>query len=67
MIRVGEGVTEEERDALELADAGEGAQPLRQLTCGHVFHVSLFRTSYVPFLVHLAVGVDGRCRHCGRC
>jgi hypothetical protein len=30
-------VTEEER--LKLKDAGEGAQPLRLLACGHVFHV----------------------------
>ena len=36
-----EAVTEEERDALKLNDAGEGAQPLRLLTCGHVFHVSV--------------------------
>lgn len=26
--------------ALRLQDAGEGAQPLRLLKCGHVFHVS---------------------------
>jgi hypothetical protein len=25
---------------LRLQDAGEGAQPLRLLNCGHVFHVS---------------------------
>ena len=37
-----EEVTEEERNALQLSDAGEGAQPLRLLTCGHVFHVSIF-------------------------
>ena len=36
-----EAVTEEERDNLKLTDAGEGAQPLRLLGCGHVFHVSL--------------------------
>lgn len=35
-----EAVTEEERDNLKLTDAGEGAQPLRLLMCGHVFHVS---------------------------
>jgi hypothetical protein len=29
-------------DNLRLQDAGEGAQPLRLLKCGHVFHVSLF-------------------------
>lgn len=28
--------------ALRLQDAGEGAQPLRLLKCGHVFHVSHF-------------------------
>ena len=27
-------------DALRLQDAGQGAQPLRLLKCGHVFHVS---------------------------
>jgi len=27
-------------DILRLANAGEGAQPLRLLACGHVFHVS---------------------------
>ncbi len=27
--------------ALRLQDAGQGAQPLRLLKCGHVFHVSL--------------------------
>ena len=37
-----EEVTEEERNALQLSDAGEGAQQLRLLTCGHVFHVSIF-------------------------
>ena len=26
-------------DPLKLEDAGEGAQPLRLLACGHVFHV----------------------------
>lgn len=26
---------------LRLQDAGQGAQPLRLLKCGHVFHVSL--------------------------
>lgn len=35
-------ITEEERDSsLRLEDAGEGAQPLRLLQCGHVFHVSI--------------------------
>ena len=29
-------------DNLRLQDAGQGAQPLRLLKCGHVFHVSLF-------------------------
>lgn len=31
-----------ESDALRLADAGGGAQPLRLLDCAHVFHVSFF-------------------------
>ena len=37
-------IQEETRDvdaALKLEDAGEGAQPLRLLACGHVFHVSV--------------------------
>src|SRR6266550_1551309 len=35
-------ITEEERsEPLRLEDAGEGAQPLRLLRCGHVFHVCL--------------------------
>lgn len=29
-------------EALRLADAGDGAQPLRLLDCAHVFHVSFF-------------------------
>lgn len=37
-----EEITREEADRLELHDAGEGAQPLRLLPCGHVFHVSSF-------------------------
>jgi hypothetical protein len=36
-----ERIQEEDRDTeLKLEDAGEGAQPLRLLACGHVFHVS---------------------------
>lgn len=36
-----ENITEEERGKeLRLQDVGEGAQPLRLLACGHVFHVS---------------------------
>lgn len=38
-----EKVTDGDASALlKLADTGEGIQPLRLLTCGHVFHVSLF-------------------------
>ena len=38
-----ENITEEERkEELRLQDVGEGAQPLRLLACGHVFHVGLF-------------------------
>lgn len=32
-------ITIEDREQLQLEDAGEGAQPLRLLACGHVFHV----------------------------
>jgi hypothetical protein len=34
-------VEEGRNDNLKLENAGEGAQPLRLLACGHVFHVSL--------------------------
>ncbi|KAF7792397.1 hypothetical protein EIP86_003434 [Pleurotus ostreatoroseus] len=36
-----EEMTPEEAGRLNLQDAGEGAQPLRLLSCGHVFHVSI--------------------------
>lgn len=36
-------ITREDRERLQLEDAGEGAQPLRLLACGHVFHVSIAR------------------------
>ncbi|KAL6310336.1 hypothetical protein BKA93DRAFT_814100 [Sparassis latifolia] len=53
-----EEVSEEERDALMLGDAGEGAQPLRLLACGHVFH----KTCVDPWLTD----VSGRCPICQR-
>ncbi|KAI0743575.1 hypothetical protein C8Q80DRAFT_1182088 [Daedaleopsis nitida] len=56
-VRV-EEVTEEERDALHLNDAGEGSQPLRLLACGHVFH----QTCVDPWLTD----VSGRCPICQR-
>ena len=40
-------ITIEDRAQLQLEDAGEGAQPLRLLACGHVFHVS--RSALVYF------------------
>ncbi|KAL0955910.1 hypothetical protein HGRIS_002101 [Hohenbuehelia grisea] len=43
---------------LKLADAGEGAQPLRLLGCGHVFH----KTCVDPWLTD----VSGRCPVCQR-
>ena len=69
-------VNEEEREEqLKLADAGDGAQPLRLLACGHVFHVSTFYDIYVntadanlqktcldPWLTD----VSGRCPVCQR-
>ena len=36
-----EPVSTNDVDALRLEDAGEEAQPLRLLACGHVFHVSI--------------------------
>ncbi|KAI0358484.1 hypothetical protein OH77DRAFT_1420876 [Trametes cingulata] len=53
-----EEVTEEERDALKLNDAGEGPQPLRLLSCGHAFH----QTCVDPWLTD----VSGRCPTCQR-
>ncbi|PCH43757.1 hypothetical protein WOLCODRAFT_104118 [Wolfiporia cocos MD-104 SS10] len=53
-----EEVTQEERDRLHLDDAGEGAQPLRLLHCGHVFH----QTCVDPWLID----VSGRCPVCQR-
>ncbi|CDO72536.1 hypothetical protein BN946_scf184983.g19, partial [Trametes cinnabarina] len=53
-----EEVTEEERDALRLDDAGEGAQPLRLLSCGHAFH----QPCVDPWLTN----VSGRCPTCQR-
>ncbi|KAI0277607.1 hypothetical protein BGY98DRAFT_1089861 [Russula aff. rugulosa BPL654] len=44
--------------ALRLQDAGEGAQPLRLLKCGHVFH----KTCVDPWLLD----VSGRCPVCQR-
>ena len=37
-------------DNLRLQDAGQGAQPLRLLKCGHVFHVGhfVFGSAYCP-------------------
>jgi hypothetical protein len=55
-----EVISEEERenDVLRLEDAGEGAQPLRLLKCGHVFH----KTCLDPWLTD----VSGRCPVCQR-
>ncbi|KAJ7703188.1 hypothetical protein B0H17DRAFT_1042128 [Mycena rosella] len=47
-----------EADQLKLEDAGEGAQPLRLLACGHVFH----KTCLDPWLTD----VSGRCPICQR-
>ncbi|GJJ06519.1 hypothetical protein Clacol_000711 [Clathrus columnatus] len=46
----------DEEDALRLADAGGGSQPLRLLDCAHVFH----KTCIDPWLT----GVSGRCPVC---
>ncbi|KAF9452400.1 hypothetical protein P691DRAFT_795093 [Macrolepiota fuliginosa MF-IS2] len=51
-------VRERESSPLRLEDAGEEAQPLRLLTCGHVFH----KTCLDPWLTD----VSGRCPVCQR-
>ncbi|KAJ7770234.1 hypothetical protein DFH07DRAFT_735478 [Mycena maculata] len=48
----------ETENQLKLEDAGEGAQPLRLLACGHVFH----KTCLDPWLID----VSGRCPVCQR-
>ncbi|KAJ7096312.1 hypothetical protein C8R44DRAFT_812698 [Mycena epipterygia] len=48
----------ETENQLKLEDAGEGAQPLRLLACGHVFH----KTCLDPWLTD----VSGRCPVCQR-
>ena len=53
-----ERITEEDRDAPHLEDAGDGPQPLRLLACGHVFH----KTCIDPWLTD----VSGRCPVCQR-
>ncbi|TCD71238.1 hypothetical protein EIP91_011716 [Steccherinum ochraceum] len=57
VLRVDE-ITREDRETLHLEDAGEGAQPLRLLACGHVFH----KTCLDPWLTD----VSGRCPVCQR-
>ncbi|KAF9460686.1 hypothetical protein BDZ94DRAFT_1265294 [Collybia nuda] len=52
-------IDEEDREEnLKLEDAGDGAQPLRLLACGHVFH----KTCLDPWLTD----VSGRCPVCQR-
>ncbi|RDB16790.1 hypothetical protein Hypma_002623 [Hypsizygus marmoreus] len=50
--------TNREDTELKLEDAGEGAQPLRLLECGHVFH----KTCLDPWLTD----ISGRCPVCQR-
>ncbi|KAJ7218062.1 hypothetical protein GGX14DRAFT_599489, partial [Mycena pura] len=50
--------TRDAENQLKLEDAGEGAQPLRLLACGHVFH----KTCLDPWLTD----VSGRCPVCQR-
>lgn len=42
-----------ENDPLKLTDAGDGAQPLRLLACGHVFHVRSKFFGFVKLLKHI--------------
>jgi hypothetical protein len=68
-------IREEGRDTdLKLEDAGEGAQPLRLLACGHVFHVSALYLVCMTRLICIQkicldpwlVDVSGRCPVCQR-
>jgi len=75
-VSQGSNITEEHRqNQLKLEDAGDGAQPLRLLECGHVFHVffRFYRSSF--FTLNLAqktcldpwlIDVSGRCPVCQR-
>ena len=40
IVHADPATSQEALERLRLEDAGEGAQPLRLLPCGHVFHVS---------------------------
>ncbi len=71
-------IREENRpEALKLEDAGEGAQPLRLLQCGHVFHVNdfllyIYKHVFMIFLLQKTcldpwlIDVSGRCPICQR-
>lgn len=73
-----EDITEAEQEKqLKLEDSGEGAQPLRLLACGHVFHVSAInREAWESLLMRYLnqktcldpwlTDVSGRCPVCQR-
>jgi hypothetical protein len=77
-IQVEKAMDEDESPFVNLVDTGEGVQPLRLLTCGHVFHVRMFpslriatpqfadgceqQTCLDPWLID----VSGRCPICQR-
>lgn len=49
----------EDAAPIRLEDAGEGAQPLRLLACGHVFHVRARRFATVHQLIAVAANMFG--------
>ncbi|KAL1734678.1 hypothetical protein EV714DRAFT_268403 [Schizophyllum commune] len=58
IVHADPATSQEALERLRLEDAGEGAQPLRLLACGHVFH----QTCLDPWLID----VSGRCPVCQR-
>lgn len=60
---VGKGEAPRQHEGLKLEDAGEGAQPLRLLACGHAFHVSenstIFRSPLILRFLRKCAWIPG--------